>query len=94
MYRLYTFCVKISPFFRKLNHFFHFFKSMKKSTFVDFCVQVELDRGRPVSIRHRVEVLLPPSIRSDPADGQVQKRFISRLLTRHDFLPVWLVADK
>ncbi len=23
-----------------------------------------------------------------------QKRFIYRLLTRHDFLPVWLVADK
>ncbi len=24
----------------------------------------------------------------------IQKRFIYRLLTRHDFLPVWLVADK
>ncbi len=23
-----------------------------------------------------------------------QKRFIYRLLARHDFLPVWLVADK
>ncbi len=85
------FSLKISPFFRK--HFFFFFSSMK-STFVDFCVQVELDRGRPVSIRHRLEVLLPPSIRSEPADGQVQKRFIYRNLTRHDFLPVWLVADK
>jgi hypothetical protein len=27
-------------------------------------------------------------------DEQHQKRFIYRLLTRHDFLPVWLVADK
>jgi hypothetical protein len=26
--------------------------------------------------------------------GWEQKRFIYRLLTRHDFLPVWLVADK
>ncbi len=25
---------------------------------------------------------------------QEQKRFIYRLLTRHDFLPVWLVVDK
>jgi hypothetical protein len=27
-------------------------------------------------------------------DSCTQKRFIYRLLTRHDFLPVWLVADK
>ncbi len=47
-----------------------------KSTSVDFCMQVELDRGRPVSIRHRVEVLLPPSIRSEPADGQVHRVYI------------------
>ncbi len=26
--------------------------------------------------------------------GCYQTRFIYRLLTRHDFLPVWLVADK
>jgi hypothetical protein len=26
--------------------------------------------------------------------GHPQKRFIYRLLTRHDCLPVWLVADK
>jgi hypothetical protein len=26
--------------------------------------------------------------------GTNQKRFKYRLLTRHDFLPVWLVADK
>jgi hypothetical protein len=26
--------------------------------------------------------------------GRSQKRFIYRFLTRHDFLPVWLVADK
>jgi hypothetical protein len=27
-------------------------------------------------------------------EGPIQKRFIYRLLARHDFLPVWLVADK
>jgi hypothetical protein len=29
-----------------------------------------------------------------PEVSHPQKRFIYRLLTRHDFLPVWLVADK
>ncbi len=28
------------------------------------------------------------------AVGDAQKRFIYRLLARHDSLPVWLVADK
>ncbi len=27
-------------------------------------------------------------------NGPDQKRFIYRLLARHDFQPVWLVADK
>ncbi len=29
-----------------------------------------------------------------PAEWADQKRFIYRLLARHDSLPVWLVADK
>jgi hypothetical protein len=31
---------------------------------------------------------------SRPSPRPDQKRFIYRLLAQHDFLPVWLVADK
>jgi hypothetical protein len=40
-------------------------------------------------IEHRVHSRVATA-----AFWRTQKYFIYRLLTRHDFLPVWLVADK
>ncbi len=46
----------------------------------------------------RVNVLRQPGRDARPLHLPIalssQKRFIYRLLARHDFLPVWLVADK
>ncbi len=63
------------------------------------------DQRKDIYIEHRAAWLAEgklPSRTSFFGDGSCrgcpvcahQKRFIYRLLTRHDFLPVWLVADK
>ena len=60
-------------------------KNKKSQTPLDLCPDPNLCKALQKCGR---------DVTSDAMQVPAQKRFIYRLLTRHDFLPVWLVADK
>ncbi|XP_023343155.1 protein amalgam [Eurytemora carolleeae] len=44
---------------------------VEKSDEGEYDCEIETDRSDPISIRHSIEILIPPSVRSDPANGEV-----------------------
>ena len=42
----------------------------------EYDCEIEADSDRPISVTHKLDILIPPQIYSEPADGNIMIMFI------------------
>ena len=46
----------------------------------EYDCEIEADSDRPISVTHKLDILIPPQIYSEPADGNIMIMFINILI--------------